>query len=887
MSDSRSAATSWHALTPTAALERLEASAAGLSSSEAEARLARYGPNRLVARKPVSVWTILLAQFKSVVVLLLVAAAGIALAIGDRAEAAAITAVLAINTLIGFAVELRARRAMEALLGHQAPQATVLRDGAPHRVAADLLVPGDVIEVVEGEAIPADARLLEGVEVRTSEAALTGESVPVEKSSRAHPDRDAPLADRVSMLYAGTALVGGTARALVVATGMDTELGHVESLLAHIEKEKTPLERRLDQLGRRLVWLTLAIAGVVVLLGSRQGRPLGEMIQTGLALAIAAVPEGLPAVATIALALGLYRMARRQAAVRRLGAVEALGSTTLVCTDKTGTLTAGEMTVTHVVGSDFELHVTGAGLDPKGELLLDGAAVSVDEAPFLRPILLASALSPRAWVDEDGRWMGDPTDAALVIVARKGGFEAGALVERFPETGQIPFSSERRLSASFHRHEDGGTVFVKGAPGQILDLCSRAATRDGVIPMADIRERIEKRNEELAHDGLRVVALAWAVVDGPTSEVPGDLTFLALMGMMDPPADGVRETIEVFRAAGIRTVMITGDQAATAGSVGRSLGMVGADAITVHGRDIARMGPADLAALAPRVAIFSRVSPSDKLSIVTTFQEQGEIVAMLGDGVNDAAALKKADVSVAMGVRGTDLAKETADLVLRDDRFTTIGAAVEEGRIVYDNVRKFVFYLFSCNVAEVMVVLGTSVAGLPLPLLPLQLLWLNLVTDTFPALALALEPGEPNLMRRPPRRPDAAILSARFLASLTFFAALITAVTLAAFLIALRAGDGERAVTIAFMTLALAQLFHLGNARSRAPVLSPSRIVSNPWALAALPVVVTLQLLTVSWEPLARVLSTVPLTATDWGLVIGLSIVPAVVGQVIRVMQGR
>jgi Ca2+-transporting ATPase len=521
--------------------------------------------------------------------------------------------------------------------------------------------------------------------------------------------------------------------------------------------------------------------------------------------------------------------------------------------------------------------------------------------------------------------IGDPTDAALLVLARKGGVEREALLGSFPQVGEIPFSSERGLSASYHERDGRRVVFVKGAPHRVLDRCALAVAEEGATPLATpLRRRIEERNEELAREGLRVIALAWSQDDeaagvavgepssgaepaesgGPSAAVPSPgaairhspaiaeesldgLTFLALVGIMDPPAEGVRDTVSVFREAGIRTVMLTGDQASTASAVGRAVGIVDGDAISLHGRDVARMNPAELAEAAGRTVVFSRVSPSDKLNIVTAFQDRGEIVAMLGDGVNDAAALKKADVSVAMGVRGTDLAKATADLVLRDDRFATIGAAIDEGRIVYDNVRKFVFFLFSCNVAEVLVVMGASVSGLPLPLLPLQILWLNLVTDTFPALALAVEPGEPDIMRRPPRKPDAALLSRRFLLSLSFFAVLITGATLAAFLWGLGRGDLERAVTMSFMTLAFAQLFHLGNARSRDPVLAISRIKANRWALAAVPLVVGLQLLAVYWPPLARILSTVPLSWSEWSVVVALSLMPAVVGQLVRWMRAR
>ncbi len=873
----------WHTRSASEVLTLLDASADGLTTAEANARLERHGPNVLSAQAPASVWSLLLAQFQSVVVLLLVAAAVVALAVGDLLEAAAIAAVLLVNTVIGFVVELRARRAMEALLRHQVPEAAAVRDGALRRIPADGLVPGDVIEVGEGEAVPADARLLEASGVRTTEAALTGESTPVDKSVEPVTDPDTPLAERAPMLYAGTAVAIGRARAVVVATGADTELGRIGRLLEDIEDEQTPLERRLDVLGRRLVWVTLGIAAVVVAVGVLQGTDFERMIETGLALAIAAVPEGLPAVATIALAIGLRRMARRQVMVRRLGAVEALGSTTVVCTDKTGTLTAGEMTVTSIVTPMAELAVTGSGYEDDGRIELDGGEAAPAEVPGLDALLSAAALTPRARFEPDGQLTGDPTDAALLVLARKGGREPDRMRDALPLVGEVPFSSETRLSASLHRDGGGTVAYVKGAPGPVLERCRSIAGTHGPSPLDDdLRTRLRERNQELAREGLRVIALAEAHDVPDPDTVPDTLTFLGLIGMMDPPAEGVESTIRELRAAGIRTVMITGDQAATAAAVAGSLGMAEADGEPLDGRALARMDDAELAEAVGSTAIFSRVSPDDKLRIVAALRARGEIVAMLGDGVNDAAALKRADVGVAMGMRGTDVAKETADLVLQDDRFPTIAAAVEEGRVIFDNIRKFVYYLFSCNVAELLVVMAGSVAGLPLPLLPLQILWLNLVTDTFPALALAVEPGETGVMKRAPRDPESAILSRRFVASLSIFALLITGSTLGAFVWALGTGPHERAVTVAFMTLALAQLFHLGNARSRRPVIRPSRMLANRWALGAVVLVLTLQLLAVYWPPLATVLRTTPLGLGDWTVVLGLSLVPAVVGQIWR-----
>ena len=865
----------WYAAPPEVVLERLGSGPEGLSAAEAAARLSRVGPNRLEAARITPWWVILGNQFRSVVVLLLVAAALTALLIGDALEAAAIGAVLAINALIGFLVELRARRAMDALLRHQTPVATVIREGRAARIGAEALVPGDVIEMEEGDGIPADARLLRAMGVRTGEAALTGESVPVDKLVSPAPDPGTPLPERTSMVFAGTVLASGRARAVVVATGMETQLGRIGRLVASVQDEATPLEERLDALGRRLVWVTLAIAAAAVVLGVLRGAAVGPMIETGIALAIAAVPEGLPAVATIALAIGLRRMARRHAMVRRLSAVEALGSATVICTDKTGTLTAGELTVTRVVTPLQAVGVTGRGYREAGELSFEGRT----DDPALHRLVRGAALTPRAVLDADGV-RGDPTDAALLVLARKAGLEVEVLRRETGPVGEVPFSSETRVSASFHREDQGIVGYVKGAPEAVLARCDRWLGPAGPEPLTpELRTGALAENAAMARDGLRVIGLAWDPGPATVDALPRPVIYLGLVGMLDGPAPGVAETVALLRGAGIRTVILTGDQGPTALAVARAVGMEAAEDRVLDGRDLLAVEESELPDLVAGADVFSRTGPEEKLRVVEALRTAGEIVAMLGDGVNDAAALKRADVGVAMGLRGTDVARETADVVLQDDRFPTVAAAVEEGRVVFDNIRKFVYYLFGCNVAEILVVLTATGVGLPLPLLPLQILWLNLVTDTFPALALAVEPGEPDVMRRPPRDPESGILSRRFVGSLILFALLITAVTLGAYLWALRGGTVERAVTVAFMTLALAQLFHLGNARSRDRVLRPARALANPWALGAVGLVLVLQLLAVYWPPLSGLLRTVPLSPGDWAVVLGAAAVPAVVGQ--------
>jgi Ca2+-transporting ATPase len=876
-------------------LRQVDSTAEGLSGAEAAARLKRYGPNALQIARPISPWKILLGQLKSLVVVLLFAAAVVALVIGDLLEAAAILVVLVINTAVGFWTEWRARLAMDALRRLQVQEAVALRDGREQRVDARVLVPGDVIVLEPGAAIPADARVLSATELGINEAPLTGESLPVGKGPAAVVEQngeEVPLAERASMVYKGTLVTTGSARAVVVATGAATEIGHLSKLVQETEAGDTPLERRLDSLGRRLVWLTLSVAALVTGLGLLRGEELWLMVETGIALAIAAVPEGLPVVATITLAVGVRRMARRQALVRRLTAVETLGSATVICTDKTGTLTAGEMTVTALAVGGEQLEVTGPGYEPVGEFRADGAAIKVTEVAGAELALRIGALANRATVRktyEGWAVTGDPTEAALLVLARKAGLRREQLQAEYPEVAELPFSSERQLMATFHSAPDGRRVAcVKGGPRRIVEQSSGELTGAGVTPLDDAgRAALLETNRGLAGRGLRVLALAYRALDEGESPGPGavhDLVFVGFAGMQDPPAEGVRETITRFHNAGVRTVMITGDQAVTAEAVGRDLGLLRDSDETVRGRELSKLSDAQLSERVGRVSVFSRVSPEQKLRIVEALQGRGDIVGMLGDGVNDAAALKKADIGVAMGIRGTDVAKETADVVLQDDRFETVGVAVEDGRVIYDNIRKFIFYLFSCNLSEVATLLVTGLAGMPLPLMPLQILWLNLVTDVFPALALAMEPPEPDVMGRPPRDPKSAILSRWFLSSVVSFSLLITSATLAVFVWALefRQTELSHAVTLAFMTLALAQLFHVFNARSARPVVFGGRLFRNRWVWAALALTIGLQVATVYIPLLSRVLGTHALSPHDWLVVLVAALMPLIIGQMLK-----
>ena len=693
----------WHSAVISDVLAGLDSIPDGLTDAEAVARLQRFGPNRLQPARPVSALEILIAQFTSVMVLLLIAAAAVSLVLGDRIEAAAIGVVIFLNAALGFVIELRARRAIESLLQLQAARASTLRDGHLVVVPAETLVPGDVTELTAGQTVPADGRVIASYDLRTNEAALTGESLPVGKVATADLPKDTLLADRITMVYKGTMVGSGRGRMVITATGASTEVGLIGALTASIRDERTPLEVRLDALGRRLVLLALGVAATVAGLGIIQGAPVGLMLETAVALAVAAVPEGLPAVATIALAVGLRRMARRHALVRRLPAVETLGSTTVVCTDKTRTLTSGVMSVAQVwVGGEQRMP---AGAAPPAR------NADAELIRTLRTAVLASLPQVDTDTDADGGPAGDPVDIAIIRAAANSGVDVGRLHAQ-PVTALIPFSSERKFMAVFHAMNGKLVAHVKGAPRRILDMTAAQRTVAGDRTLdAEGQEELLAANVRLAASGLRVIAVA----EGPVAEASEaslhGLTFTGYIGLMDPPAPGVKEAIATLRRAGLRTIMLTGDQRFTAEAIGRDLGVLSAGDEALDGRDLRQLSAEALQERLGRVGTFSRISPEDKLTVVRALRRQGEIVAMLGDGVNDAPALRQADVGVAMGIRGTDVAKEAAAIVLQDDRFETIAVAVEEGRVIFDNIRKFVFYLFSCNLAEI---LGLLVAGLSL-----------------------------------------------------------------------------------------------------------------------------------------------------------------------------
>ncbi|MGH7267090.1 MAG: cation-translocating P-type ATPase [Candidatus Rokuibacteriota bacterium] len=892
----------WHTLPAHEVARRLRTDVTrGLAQAEATRRLERYGPNALEETTGRSALAIFMDQFKSLIVALLIAATAVALALGETIEAVAILIVIVLNAAIGFLTEWKAEQALTALRKQTSAVAHVVRDGEEHQVPAADLVPGDVAVLTAGARVPADGRVIEGVRLQVEEAALTGESHPLAKTTDPLPDENAPLGDRVNMAFMGTTLTDGRGRMIVTATGMRTEVGKIGALIEGVGDQDTPLEQKLAQLGRALVGIVLALCAVIVLAGWLRGNSLLYMLEVGISLAIAAVPEGLPAVTTMTLALGMRRMARLRALVRRLPAVETLGSTTVICTDKTGTLTQNEMTVRALHLGARRVEVTGSGYAPGGEFRVQGHRIEPHGDDHLALALRIGALSSDARIDRAGgraAVLGDPTEGALIVAAEKAGLVQAALNRDYPRTGEVPFSSETKRMVTVHRTPEGKTVaYVKGAPSILLEASRSQFVAAGErLLTSEDRERLLAVNGELAGRALRVLALAYrALPDGyDEGQLAQDLVFVGLVGMIDPLRDQAESAIATCRQAGIRTVMITGDQPATAAEIGRQLGLDrdprGRRLRTVHGRDLAGLDDAGWQRVTADAAVFARVSPEHKLQIVKALQRHGEIVAMTGDGVNDAPALKKADIGVAMGITGTEVAKETADLIIADDNFATIVVAVEQGRIIYANILRFIHYLFSCNLAEIASVFAAIMIGWPLPLAPLQVLWLNMVTDVFPAMALALEPSAPGVMRRPPHDPKEPLMAPRFVGLIAWQGLLLAGVTLVTFFVGMQRYGTEgiglrRAITMGFMTLALAQVFHTLNARSQRRSAFTDRLFTNGWLWGAMLICVLLQVAAVYVPLLQAVLHTVPLSATDWGIVAASSLAPVAVVELVKLAQ--
>jgi len=878
----------WHQLDTTDVLERLRTdSTTGLTTVEAARRLAEHGPNELQAAHGVSPWEIFVAQLKNVLIIILIIAVALSAVLGHGLEALVIGIIVFFAVLLGFIQEYRAERAIQALREMAAPTATVLRDGQEVDIPARDVVPGDVVRLAAGDRIPADARLLEAINLQADEAALTGESLPVEKQTEPLTGENLPVGDRKNMVYSGTAATYGRGRAVVVATGMKTQFGEIAQLLQTVESSKTPLQENLDRVGRVLAIGALVVVVLIAALGLLRGQPLLEMVIFAIALAVAVVPEALPAVVTISLAIGVQRMVKRHALIRRLTAVEALGSVSVICSDKTGTLTKDEMTARRVLVAGETLEVSGAGYEPNGQFLRAGAPV--EPYPALLTLLRAGALATDAQiVQADGRWdvKGDPTEGALVVAAAKAGLQKREIEAQFPRTHEIPFTSETRRMTTLHETPDGVVAYAKGAPEVILASCTRVASDSGTEPFGETeRAAVLDAAQSMASEALRVLAVA--TKPGATVlSAESEMTLLGLVGMIDPPRPEAAEAIETCRHAGIKPVMITGDHPITAQAVASELGlMTGGRAVT--GAEMDQMAPDQLKQELQKIDVFARVSPAHKLQIVTALQESGHLVAMTGDGVNDAPALKKADIGVAMGITGTDVSKEAAAMTLTDDNFASIVAAVEEGRGVYGNIKKYLMYLLSSNVGEMFLMAGATLAGLPLPLSAVQILYVNLVTDGLPALALAVDPPESDLMERPPRDPKTGIFTKPVVTLIMAGGLWSTAVNLGLFVWALNAGRSlAEAMTLTFLSLVLIQFFKAYNFRSdRQSVLD--RPFANKWLNISI-VGEILLLPVILYVPfLAEAFGTTPLSLNDWLLVTVLAATVVPVLETVKWMARR
>lgn len=888
----------------------------GLTAQEAQARLEKFGPNELKERPRPGFWRMLLDQLNQFLVLMLIVSAIVSFFLGEYVDSGAIMAIVILNAILGVIQESKAEEALAALQKMTAPNARVLRDGHLLTIPAREVVPGDVVLLETGNYVPADVRLVESPNLRIQEASLTGESVPVEKEAALVLEENIPLGDRRNSAYMSTLVTYGRGKGIVVATGMRTEIGLIAEMIQSYEEEPTPLQVKLNQLGKWLGIGCLSVCGIVFVIGVLRDTEVAMILQPGggllaylnafkqaivdmfmvaVSLAIAAVPEGLPAVVTICLALGMQRMIKRHALIRKLPAVETLGSTTTICSDKTGTLTQDKMVAVQMYVDRTLLSISGEGYNPVGEFSNNGRPVDLGGYPGSNLLLRAGLLCNDARLEEDsnsdGGWrmVGDPTEGALVVAAAKAGFWREELEQDYPRLAEIPFDSERKRMTTIHPDPKWGgyVAYVKGAPDIIIELCHKVIEDGQERPLtAERRRRILEVNEALSSNALRVLGVAYR----PLSEVPKkpsveeierDLTFVGLIGMIDPARPEVREAIAVARRAGIKTTMITGDYKNTAAAIAEELDLLSPGGRVLTGAELDQLDDETFIDIVEEVEVYARVSPQHKVRIVEALKKRGHIVAMTGDGVNDAPALKRANIGVAMGITGTDVSKETADMVLTDDNYASIVSAVEEGRIIYSNIRKFVYYLLSCNVGEILIIFLAMLAGWPVPLTAIQLLVLNLVTDGAPALALGLEKGDPDIMKRSPRRPDEPVINREMVRGIIIQSIAITSATLLAFWTGLRRFPHNVTVaqTMAFATLSISELFRAYTSRTERHSLWSIGVFSNKWMQWAVLASVLIVLTIIYVPPLDPIFDTAFLGLREWLVMAPLILVPAVAAE--------
>ena len=888
----------WHEIETDAALRSLQSSAAGLSDALSKKKLQEYGPNELPEAPAGSIWAMLFEQFRNTMVIILLIAAVIAGLLGEIGDAAVILIVVTLNAVLGVMQEAKAEKSLAALKKMSQPTSTVVRDGWAQTIPSSGLVPGDIVLLEAGNIVPADLRLIEAVNFRVDESALTGESVPVEKQTQPVEGGHIALGDRINMAFKGTTISYGRAKGVVVGTGGKTQLGQIAELLSVQETEMTPLQRRLADLGKTLGLAALGLVTVVFVAGLVRGEKALEMFLTAVSLAVAIVPEGLPTVVTIVLALGVQRMSHRRAIIRRLPAVETLGSATVICSDKTGTLTQNQMTVIRAFADGVECEVTGTGYVPEGGFRPSIAGKEPGPPPQeLRLLISGIALASDARLAEQaGRFhpVGDPTEVALVVLSAKSGLPKDLLDHNHARLDEMPFDSVRKRMTTVHAWSAGNQIapnlkmahvaFTKGGFDVLLPLCTSYLHQGRVTLLdQDTREQLHALNDRWAGEALRVLALAYREfrTRPAHSDLERELTFVGLVGMIDPPRVEAGDAVRVCREAGIKTIMITGDHKATAVAIAERLEIKRSGDRVLSGEELEELNEDQLADAVKTTTVFARVAPEHKLRIVDALKRHGQIVAMTGDGVNDAPALKRADIGAAMGITGTDVAKEAADMVIMDDNFATVVAAVREGRTIYDNVLKAIQYLLSCNIGELLVIIVAILAGLGRPLSAIQILWTNLVTDSLPALALGMEPPEPGVMSRPPRRADEGVFSDGRGRLILAEGMIIGGLTLAGYLIMLLTSNNHAAAsTVAFAVLNLSQLVQAVNARSRHASVIKLGLFSNKTMLMAFFASTALLFLVFMVPALKAVFGVANLTIYQWLLVVALSIGPLVFGEI-------
>lgn len=872
----------------------------GLQESQASAALEKYGPNELKAEEKKSFAAKLLDQFKDPLIIILILASGVSAFLGDYVEAVIIIAIVLINAALSLYQEGKAEQAIEALQKMSSPNAKVIRDGHEKQIPSNMIVPGDLIRLETGDIVPADLRLVSSTNLKIDESSLTGESVPVEKDYSVHYDDVMEIGDRENLAYSSTIVSYGRGMGVVVETGHGTEIGKIATRIQSVEEEQTPLQRKLNVLSKQLGMIVLVVCMMVLVLGVIYKHEIYEMFMMAISLAVAAIPEGLAAIVTIVLSLGMGRMAERNAIVKKLLAVETLGTTTVICSDKTGTLTQNEMTVTKIFVDRQTLNVSGTGYDPVGEITEGDRIISEEQVPSLFTLMSIAALANDAKLENIGnsyKMIGDPTEGALISLAGKKDLVKDKLEADYPRIKEIPFDSDRKMMTTFHENFLPGKVvsFTKGAPDLILDRCSHILVGGKVEELtSSLREEILAKNSEFALQALRVLAFAFRKFDALPIEIDHqhiekDMIFVGLTGMIDPARPEAKEAIKECKSAGIIPIMITGDYLETAYAIGRDLGIADSPDDAIMGRELNTMNDEELRQIVKEKQIFARVSPENKVQIVTALKENGHIAAMTGDGVNDAPAIKKADIGISMGITGTDVAKNTSDVILTDDNFATIVNAVEEGRIIYSNIKKFVSFLLSCNIGEVLIVFIAILINVPLPLSPIQLLWLNLVTDSFPALALGVEQGEADIMDQPPRDPAEPIIDKMAGIGIGLQAIAITIATLGAYFYGMRAygADTDGSRMMAFSTLICAELLRAYSARSSHYTLVKIGFFSNKAMVGATAFSFVL-LLIVLYVPFMRNLfNVVAPTLMDWGVILGFALIPLLAGEISKAVRFR